>query len=69
MGKNASDIGLVIDAMDILHTGRFDGFVPRVVRQRLHRTRQPGARTGDGRDRDRRGEGPESLRNVATASS
>lgn len=27
VGKNASDIGLVIDAMDILHTGRFDGFV------------------------------------------
>jgi len=26
-GKNASDIGLVIDAMDILHAGRFDGFV------------------------------------------
>ena len=26
-GKNASDIGLVIDAMGILHTGRFDGFV------------------------------------------
>lgn len=26
-GKNASDIGLVIDAMDIMHTGRFDGFV------------------------------------------
>ncbi|MFV2051484.1 NYN domain-containing protein [Aliiroseovarius sp. YM-037] len=26
-GKNASDIGLVIDAMDILHNGRFDGFV------------------------------------------
>ncbi|AML52858.1 NYN domain-containing protein [Falsihalocynthiibacter arcticus] len=26
-GKNASDIGLVIDAMDILHTTRFDGFV------------------------------------------
>ncbi len=25
-GKNASDIGLVIDAMDILHSGRFDGF-------------------------------------------
>ncbi|MGJ8622018.1 MAG: NYN domain-containing protein [Yoonia sp.] len=25
--KNASDIGLVIDAMDILHKGRFDGFV------------------------------------------
>lgn len=27
IGKNASDIGLVIDAMDILHSGRFDGFV------------------------------------------
>jgi hypothetical protein len=26
-GKNASDIGLVIDAMDILHRGKFDGFV------------------------------------------
>ncbi|MGB8621504.1 MAG: NYN domain-containing protein [Paracoccaceae bacterium] len=26
-GKNASDIGLVIDAMDILHSGRFDSFV------------------------------------------
>lgn len=26
-GKNASDIGLVIDAMDMLHSGRFDGFV------------------------------------------
>lgn len=25
--KNSSDIALVIDAMDILHTGRFDGFV------------------------------------------
>lgn len=26
-GKNASDIGLVIDAMDILHSQRFGGFV------------------------------------------
>ena len=26
-GKNASDIALVIDAMDIMHSGRFDGFV------------------------------------------
>ncbi len=26
-GKNASDIGLVIDAMDILHSKRFGGFV------------------------------------------
>lgn len=27
VGKNSSDIALVIDAMDMLHTGRFDGFV------------------------------------------
>lgn len=26
-GKNASDIALVIDAMDIMHSGRFGGFV------------------------------------------
>lgn len=26
VAKNASDIALVIDAMDLLHTGRFDGF-------------------------------------------
>ncbi|SEN31702.1 OST-HTH/LOTUS domain-containing protein [Loktanella fryxellensis] len=26
-GKNSSDIALVIDAMDLLHTGRFAGFV------------------------------------------
>ena len=27
IGKNSSDIAMVIDAMDILHSGRFDGFV------------------------------------------
>ncbi|MBU2959436.1 NYN domain-containing protein [Citreicella sp. C3M06] len=27
VGKNASDISLVIDAMDLMHTGRFDVFV------------------------------------------
>ncbi|WP_210529474.1 NYN domain-containing protein [Rubellimicrobium arenae] len=27
VGKNSSDISLVIDAMDLMHTGRFDGFV------------------------------------------
>ena len=26
-GKNSTDIALVIDAMDLMHTGRFDGFV------------------------------------------
>jgi len=26
-GKNSSDIALVIDGMDLLHTGRFEGFV------------------------------------------
>jgi uncharacterized LabA/DUF88 family protein len=25
-GNNASDIALVIDVMDLLHSGRFDGF-------------------------------------------
>jgi hypothetical protein len=25
-GKNASDAAMVIDAMDLLYTGRFDGF-------------------------------------------
>ncbi|MHA6324681.1 NYN domain-containing protein [Roseivivax sp. CAU 1753] len=27
VGKNASDIALVIDGMDLMHSGRFDGFV------------------------------------------
>ena len=27
VGKNSSDISLVIDAMDLMHTGRFGGFV------------------------------------------
>ena len=27
VGKNASDIALVIDAMDLLHSSRFDGFI------------------------------------------
>lgn len=27
VGKNSSDISLVIDAMDLMHTGRFHGFV------------------------------------------
>lgn len=27
VGKNSSDIALVIDAMDLMHTGRFNGFV------------------------------------------
>lgn len=27
VGKNSSDIALVIDAMDLMHSGRFDGFV------------------------------------------
>ena len=28
VGKNASDIALVIEAMDFLHSGRFDGCIP-----------------------------------------
>ena len=47
-GKNASDITLVIDAMDLLHSGRFDGFclvssdsdftrLAARIRERFHR--------------------------------
>jgi hypothetical protein len=36
VGKNSSDIALVIDAMDLLHSGRFDGFVLVSSRQRFH---------------------------------
>lgn len=39
-GKNASDITLVIDAMDLLHSGRFDGFC-LVSSDRILRDWQP----------------------------
>jgi len=65
-GKNASDIGLVIDAMDLLHTGRFDGFVlvssDGDVTSLANRMREHGLDVigiGEGKT-------PESLRNVCT---
>lgn len=63
-GKNASDIGLVIDAMDILHTGRFDGFVivssDSDFTALANRIREQGLEViGIGEDKT-----PESLRNV-----
>ena len=63
-GKNASDIGLVIDAMDILHQGRFDGFV--LVSSDSDFTRLASRIREDGLDVFGIGEGkaPESLRNV-----
>ncbi|MCI2399467.1 NYN domain-containing protein [Aliiroseovarius subalbicans] len=63
-GKNASDIGLVIDAMDILHTGRFDGFV--LVSSDSDFTRLASRIRESGKDVIGIGEGkaPESLRNV-----
>ena len=63
-GKNASDIGLVIDAMDILHAGRFDGFV--LVSSDSNFTRLASRIREDGLDVIGIGEGkaPESLRNV-----
>jgi len=63
-GKNASDIGLVIDAMDILHTGRFDGFV--LVSSDSDFTALANRVREDGLDVIGIGEGkaPESLRNV-----
>ncbi len=63
-GKNASDIGLVIDAMDILHTGRFDGFV--LVSSDSDFTRLASRIREEGLDVIGIGEGkaPEALRNV-----
>ncbi|MGB3689416.1 MAG: NYN domain-containing protein [Jannaschia helgolandensis] len=63
-GKNASDIGLVIDAMDILNGGRFDGFV--LVSSDSDFTRLASRIREDGLDVFGIGEGkaPESLRNV-----
>ena len=63
-GKNASDIGLVIDAMDILHGGRFDGFVlvssDSDFTALANRLREDGLTViGIGEDKS-----PESLRNV-----
>lgn len=63
-GKNASDIGLVIDAMDILHAGRFDGFV--LVSSDSDFTRLASRIREEGLDVFGIGEGkaPVSLRNV-----
>ncbi|MEM8824508.1 MAG: NYN domain-containing protein [Pseudomonadota bacterium] len=63
-GKNASDIGLVIDAMDILHSGRFDAFV--LVSSDSDFTRLASRIREQGLDVIGIGEGkaPESLRNV-----
>lgn len=63
-GKNASDIGMVIDAMDILHSGRFDGFV--LVSSDSDFTALANRIREQGLDVIGIGEGktPESLRNV-----
>ncbi len=63
-GKNASDIGLVIDAMDILHAGKFDGFV--IVSSDSDFTRLASRIREDGLEVIGIGEAktPESLRNV-----
>ena len=65
-GKNASDIGLVIDAMDLLHTGRFDGFV--LVSSDSDFTALANRIREQGMDVIGIGEGktPESLRNVCS---
>jgi predicted nuclease of predicted toxin-antitoxin system len=63
-GKNASDIGLVIDAMDILHAGKVDGFV--LVSSDSDFTRLASRIREDGLQVIGIGEGktPESLRKV-----
>ncbi len=63
-GKNASDIGLVIDAMDILHAGKVDGFVlvssDGVFTRLASRIREDGLQViGVGEEKT-----PESLRKV-----
>jgi len=40
-GKNATDAALVIDAMDLLYSNRFDGFCIVSSDKRLHSTGQP----------------------------
>ncbi|SPH16687.1 hypothetical protein DEA8626_00198 [Defluviimonas aquaemixtae] len=63
-GKNASDIGLVIDAMDILLAGKFDGFV--LVSSDSDFTRLASRIREDGLEVIGIGEAktPEALRNV-----
>jgi len=63
-GKNATDIGLVIDAMDILHSGKFDGIV--LVSSDSDFTRLAARIREDGLEVVGIGEAkmPESLRNV-----
>lgn len=63
-GKNASDIGLVIDAMDILHRGKVDGFV--LVSSDSDFTRLASRIREDGLEVIGIGEAktPDSLRNV-----
>lgn len=63
-GKNASDIGLVIDAMDILHDGKFDAFV--LVSSDSDFTRLASRIREDGLEVFGIGEArtPEALRNV-----
>jgi hypothetical protein len=53
-GKNASDIALVIDAMDLLHSGRFDGFCLGSVFKPVRRVHS-GRDAGRTRRRERAG--------------
>ena len=46
-GKNATDSAMIIDAMDLLYSGRCDGFVLVSKRQRLHPPGHPAAGGGD----------------------
>ena len=56
-GKNASDIALVIDAMDLMHKNTLDGIVLCQLGQRLHAPRAAAAGGGPGRVRLRRAKG------------
>ena len=60
-GKNSGDIALVIDGMDLLHSGRFDGFLPGLVRRRLHPAGVADPRGGGRCLRLRRAQDPRKL--------
>ena len=51
-GKNSTDIAMVIDAMDMMHSGRFDGFVLVTSDKDFIRCHQPHSGTGVGCNRD-----------------
>ena len=57
-GKNATDMAMVIDAMDILYSGKGGRLLPGDQRQRFYQAGDAAARGADVRDRDGRVQNP-----------